>query len=59
MHFDIDFHQLQLTRGGSHIDLPDWIASQKAVINPINRDKECFKWSVIAALHHEEIERNP
>ena len=59
MHLDIDFHQLQLTRGGSHIELPDWIASKKAVINPKNKDEECFKWAVIAALHHEEIDVHP
>ena len=59
MHLDIDFHKLQLTRGGSHIELPEWIAKKKAVINPKNTDEECFKWAVIAALHHEEISNNP
>ena len=29
MHLDVDFHRLELTRGGSHIELPDWIASKK------------------------------
>ncbi|XP_057299582.1 uncharacterized protein LOC130630197 [Hydractinia symbiolongicarpus] len=24
-----------------------------------NNDEECFKWSIIAALHHEEIKYNP
>ena len=28
------------------------------MINPQNKDKECFKWAVIAALHHEEIKNN-
>ena len=55
MHLDIDFHQLVLTRGSSHVELPEWIARRKAVINPKNEDKECFKWGVIAALHYEEI----
>ena len=59
MHLDIDFHQLELTRGGSHIELPDWIALKKAVINPKNKDEECFKWAIVAALHHEEIGNNP
>lgn len=48
MHLDIDFHQLELVRGGLHIELLDWIASKKAVINPKNKDEECFKWAVIA-----------
>ena len=30
--------------------------NKKAVLNPQNEeDEECFKWAVIAALHHEEI----
>ena len=28
------------------------------MINPQNKDKECFKWAAIAALHHEEIKNN-
>ena len=43
MHLDIDFHQLVLTRGSSHVELPEWIARKKAVINPKNEDEECFK----------------
>lgn len=60
MHLDIDFHQLELTHGGSYIDLPVWIKKKKALINPKNKkDEECFKWAVIASLHHEEIGRDP
>lgn len=55
LHLDVDFHKLQLTRGSSYIELPTWIFEKKAIINPKNEDEECFKWSVIAALHHEEI----
>jgi len=29
------------------------------VINQQNTDEECFKWAVIAALHHEEIKKDP
>ena len=58
-HLDIDFHQLELTRGGSYIELPDWIALKKAVINPKNKDEECFRWAAIALLHHEEIGKDP
>ena len=60
IHLDISFHKLQLTRGSSYIDLPVWIASKKAVLNPQNKkDEECFKWAVIAALHHEDIKKDP
>ena len=45
---NVDFHQLNLTRGFSYLPLPGWLASKKAIINPKNEDKECFKWAVIA-----------
>ena len=59
MHLDIDFHKLKLTRGSSYIKLPSWLAHKKAIINPKNKDEECFKWAIIAALHHEEIGAHP
>ena len=58
MHLYINFHRVALTRGGSYIELPKWLKSKKAVINPQNKDEECFKWAVIAALHHEVIKDN-
>ena len=54
----INFHRLALTRGGSYIELLEWLKSKKAVINSQNKDEECFKWAVIAALHHEEIKKD-
>ena len=59
MHLYINFHRLALTRGGSYIELLKWLKSQKAVINPQNKDKECFKWAVIEALDQEEIKHHP
>ena len=56
---DIDFHQLNLTRGSSYVPLPEWLANKKAVINPCNEDQECFKWAVIAASKCEEIDTHP
>ena len=58
MHLYINVHRLALTRGGSYIELPKWLKSKKAVINPQNKDEKCFKWAVIAALHHEEIKKD-
>ena len=57
MHLYINFHRLALTRGSSYTGLPKWIKSKKAVINLQNKDEECFKWAIIAALHHEEIKK--
>ena len=59
MHLYINFHRQALMRGSAYIELPEWIKNKKAVINPQNKDEECFKWAVIAALHHEEIKHNP
>ena len=59
MHLYINFHKLALTWGGSYTELPKWLKSKKAVINPQNKDEECFKWAVVGALHHEEIKNNP
>ena len=49
LYLDVNFHQLNLTRGSSYLPLPDWLARRKAIVNPNNDDEECFKWSVIAA----------
>ena len=49
LYLDVNFHQLNLTRGSSYLPSPDWLARKKAIVNPHNDDKECFKWSVIAA----------
>ena len=59
MHLYINFHRLVLTRGSSYTELSKWLKSKKAVINPKNKDEECFKWAVIEALHHEEIKHHP
>ena len=56
---NIDFHQLNLTRGSSYVPLPEWLADKKAIINPQNQDQECFKWAVIAASRWEEIDSHP
>ena len=56
---NVDFHQLNLMRGSSCLPLPNWLAHKKAIINPKNKDQECFKWDVIAASRWEEINNNP
>ena len=57
---DINFHQLELTRGSSYIPLPSWVSKKKVVINPKNEnDEECLKWAITAGLHHKEIKSHP
>ena len=54
---DINFHKLKLTWGSSYLPSPDWLSSKKAIINSKDEeDKECFKWGVLMALHHENID---
>ena len=43
-------------RGSSYLPLPDWLMKKKAIINPCNKDQECFKWAVIAASRWEDID---
>ena len=40
MNLYINFHKLALTRGGSCNELPKWLKSRKAAINPQNKDEE-------------------
>ena len=54
----INFHRLALTWGGSYTELLKWLKSKKAVISLRDNDEGCFKWAVIAALHHEEIKKD-
>ena len=59
LYLDVDFHQLNLMRGSSYLPLPDFIAKRKAVIDPQNGDKVCFKWAIIAADKWMEIDSHP
>ena len=58
MHLHVNFHRLALTQVSSYIDLPKWIKGKHAVINPEKKNEQCFKWAVIAALHHKEIAKD-
>ena len=59
LYLDVNFHQLNFTRGSSYLPLPDFIAKRKAMINPQNRDEECFKWSIITADRWMGIDSHP
>ena len=43
-------HKISLNRGGSYMDSPSWIKHNGATINPKNKDNECFKYLITAAL---------
>ena len=53
-------HKVDLIRGSSYIDLPDWVKDKYCCINPKNfNDDKCFQYAVVAALHHAEIANHP
>ena len=52
-------HKVSLNREGSYIDSPEWLKTIKATTNPKNDDSECFRYAIIAALNHAEINNNP
>ena len=40
--------------GSTYIELPKDVYDTKSIVNVKNQDQECFKWSVLAALHPAE-----
>ena len=59
LYLDVNFHQLNFTRGSSYLPLPDFIAKRKAVINPQNGSEECFKWAIITVDKWMGIDSHP
>ena len=43
LYLDVNFHQLNLSRGSSYLPLPHWLGRKEAIVNPHNDDEECFK----------------
>ena len=57
---NIYLHKIDLRRGASYIDTPDWIKNKKCVINPKNvNDVYCFMYSITMVLYHNELGSNP
>ena len=44
--------------GSSYIDLPLEIKNKKACVKIQNNNEECFKYSILAALHYQEIQKD-
>ena len=54
-----NFASLQLTlwhldplRASAFVPIPRWIVEKEAVINVIGPGDDCFKWAVLAGMHH-------
>ena len=49
------FHKIDLKRGGSYTEAPEWIKNKKATIDPKYDDEKCFQYALTIALNHEQI----
>ena len=54
----LDLHAVKYVPLGrsSHIPIPKFLATKKAIINLKNEDDECFKWTITRALN--PVEKN-
>ena len=46
----VNVARYQPLRGGTYLELPQKLKTKKAIINVQNRDEECLKWAIRAAL---------
>ena len=46
----VNIARFQPLRGGSYLPYPEKLKNKKAIINVQNRDNECLKWAIRAAL---------
>ena len=51
-------HKINLNRGGSSIDSPDWVKNKSTASSINKKDTKCFQYTVTVALNHEEIGKN-
>ena len=53
------FHKIDLKRGGSYIEAPEWINKKKAKINPKKKDDDnCFQYAIIIVLNYGKMKKN-
>ena len=52
-------HKISLKRRASYIDSPHWIRAKKATINSKNKDYDCFKYAITAALNYDKKKSHP
>ena len=55
----INVAKYQPLRGGTYLPLPADLAKKKAIINVKNKDNECLKWALRAALFPPKDGKNP
>ena len=55
----VNVAKYQPLRGGTYLPLPAKLANKKAIINVKNKDNECLKWALRAALFPPKDEKDP
>ena len=55
----VNVAKYQPLRGGTYLRLPAELAKKKAIINVKNKDNECLKWAIRAALFPPKDGKNP
>ena len=45
--------------GRGYKELPDFLAIKQAIINVQNTDNRCFGYAILAALHNQDVGKNP
>ena len=55
----VNVAKYQPLRGGTYLPLPADLAKKKAIINVKNKDNECLKWALRAALFPPKDGKNP
>ena len=56
------YYHLQKTslkRSESYTDSPKWLFDKRATINPKSKNNHCFKHSIVATAHWDEIDNHP
>src|ERR1051325_10284313 len=53
----IEITQFMPPTGAGYISLPIDLSAKKGVVNPQNKDNECFRWAILSALY--QVEKNP
>ena len=53
------FDNIDLKRGRSYIEAPEWINQEEATINPKNKDdNNCFQYAITIALNYDKLKKN-
>ena len=55
----VNIARYQPLRGGTYLPLPAKLANKKAIINVRNKDNECLKWALRAALYPPKNGKDP